>query len=401
MKRYRAALTAILSAGVLVLTACESGSESPGAAADDCSPGNPMTIDALVAVSGQFASVGEAMSAGMKAAVTTINDNGGVLGSPLTLDIHDNAGTADQTAAVLQELVSKGRPDAVIPGSASEMAAGIPILANAGVFTAHHFPGTDFNDPAKYPYAFGSAHSTDHYIGHLAAELAAKGYKKIGYLRQDDAGGEAHQKTAEKYYGELGLEPEFVAVANEAIDATPQLQKVLAGKPDALVFTAFGSLAGVMAQARDKLDVHLPTYGTQSYSASPLNALGPESLYDEIILQSLVTSVKGTEAQRSEAFQTFYTALQKETGGKIPFGINAYVVAYNDVILAASAANLAGCVNPARMAKAIQDAEPADLPFYVAPVDFSADDHYANFSSDWFIFHRYGPLEAGLIVPKS
>lgn len=402
MKRSSlAALTAIVSAGAVFLSACGGASDPPSNEGDTCVPGEAMTIDALVATSGPLASIGEAMTAGMNAAVTTINDSGGVLGSPLSLNLINNAGAPDQTAAILQELIASGRPHAVIPGSSSEMAAGIPILANAGVFTAHHFPGTEFNDPEKYPYAFGSAHSTDHYLGPLAAELAAQGYKKIGYLRQDDAGGEANQETAEKYFNQYGLEGDFVGVANEAIDATPQLERVLAGDPDALVFSAFGPLAGVLAQAREKLEVDLPTYGTQTYTANPLGSLAPDHVYDDLILQSVATSVKGTEAAESEAFKTFFAALKEETNGEIPFGINAYLVTYNDVILAASAANLAGCIDPAKMAEAIENAESSDLPLYVAPVDFSADDHYANFSEEWFIFHSYGPLEDGLIVPNN
>jgi len=392
-------LAGALAVSLLAVTAC--GDDSEGASGGDGSGAGPMRIEALVALSGPVAVAGQAMQQGMKAAVKVVNDNGGVLGKPLEVNYIDNAGSADQSAAKIQELLSAGRPHAVIPGSASEIPAGIPILAQAGVFTSQHFTSATFNDPKKYPLAFGNAHTIPDYVGSLVDEVTKKGYKSVGILDIDDASGQAFEAVAEPAFKDAGVAVAFARVPPDSIDATPQLQQVLAPNPQALIFAGYSPAAGAMAKARAKLGITLPTIAAQTFSANNLADLAPESAYDGIVFQQLATSVKGTPQTESEAFQKFYQAVLAEAGGKLPFPVNTYLVAYHDIILAASAANLAGSLDPEKMAKALESAKPADMPLYVNPVTFSADNHFPTFGPGDFVFTSYGPVEQGLSVPKS
>ncbi|MFC0529987.1 ABC transporter substrate-binding protein [Phytohabitans kaempferiae] len=398
MGSKRAAFVAALAVSVLAVSSCggDSGSGSNGSSG---SSDGPMKIHALVALSGPIAVVGAAMQQGMDVAVQLVNESGGVLGKPLEINYIDNAGSADQSAAKLQELLSAGKPHAVIPGSASEIPAGIPILAQAGVFTSQHFTSATFNDPKKYPLAFGNAHTIPDYVGSLVDEAKKRGYRSIGILDIDDASGEAFEAVAKPAFGEAGISVTFAQVPPESIDATPQLQQVLAGNPDALVFAGYSPAAGAMAKARTKLGVKVPTLGAQTFSANNLADLAAESDYDGIVFQQLATSVKGTPQTESEAFKKFYDAVLAKAGGDLPFPINTYLVAYHDVILAASAANLAGSLDPEQMAKALEGAKPADMPLYVNPVTFSADSHFSTFGPEDFVFTAYGPVEKGLSVP--
>lgn len=409
----RTALTAVFAVATLVLSACggnsddQSGDSGDASASsdesdssDETSDPGPMTIDALVALSGPIAVVGEHMQYGMDAAVKVINDNGGVNGHPLEINYIDNAGSADESAAKLQELLSEGQPHAVIPGSASEIPAGIPILAQASVFTSQHFTSAEFNDPEKYPLEFGNAHTIPNYVGSLVEEITARGYESVGVLDIDDASGEAFETVAEPAFSDAGISATFARVPPDAIDATPQLQQVLAEDPEALIFAGYSPAAGAMAKARETLGVELPTIAAQTFSANNLADLAPESAYEGMEFQQLATSVKGTPQTESETFQTFYDAVMEEAGGNLPFPINTYLVAYDDVLLAAYAAELAGSYDAEEMAAALESASQEDMPLYVNPVTFSPENHFTTLGPDDFVFTGYGPVEDGLSVPQ-
>src|SRR5699024_8750700 len=125
------------------------------------------------------------------------------------------------------------KPHAVLPGTAAEIPAAIPILSNAGVFTSQHF--TSFNDPEKYTTVCGNAHTIPDYVESLVQKLEDDGYKSIGVVDSDDASGQAFREVAKQAFKDAGIKAKFVAVSPEAVDATPQLQQALADDPDALV----------------------------------------------------------------------------------------------------------------------------------------------------------------------
>lgn len=399
MGSRRTLLAAAVAAATMAVSACASpDSGSGGASPSSGSAEQPMTIEAFQALSGPVAPAGEAMSIGNKAAVTVMNAAGGVLGKPLSINTTDSGGSADQIAAKLQEMLSKGRPQAVLPGSASEIPAAIPILSNAGVFTSHHFTGANFNDPAKYSTTFGNAHTIPAYVASVVAKARAAGYKKVGVVDSDDASGAAFEAVAKPAFEQAGIAATFVSVAPTAVDATPQLQQALAQNPDALLLAGYYAGARAVIAARTKLQVKIPTISIQTFSANNLDGIGQPKDYEGIQFQHLAVNVQGTPQTQSTAFKKFYDAVLKEAGGTLKFPINTYLVAYNDVILAAYAANLARSYDAKAMTKALEGATAADMPNYVMPAGFSATNHYPNVSPDDFVFVTYAPSKNGMVI---
>ncbi|WP_396655773.1 ABC transporter substrate-binding protein [Microbacterium sp.] len=389
---------AALAVGALLMSGCAGGStpSGPTDGPEDSDLG-PLVIDSFQALSGPVAPVGEAMSIGNRAAVNVINEQGGVFGKPIELVIEDSAGSADQLAAKLQELLASKVPHAVLPGSASEIPAGIPILANAGVFTSHHFTADTFNDPAQFPLVFGNAHTIPDYVASFTAKLVADGHKTVGVVNSDDASGQAFQAVAKPALEDAGIEATFSAVAPTAVDATPQIQQVLANDPDALVFAGYFPGAIAMLNARAKLGVDVPTIAAQTFGANDFSSVAPAEL-EGIEFQYLAANVKGTEATSTEGFDIFYDAVLEEAGGSLPFPINTYMVSYNDVILVAYAASLANSLDPEKMVEALENAKPEDMPLYVMPVGFSAENHYPLVTEEDFVFIPYSPTENGLVI---
>ncbi|MBB4774814.1 ABC transporter substrate-binding protein [Actinomadura livida] len=387
------------AAAVAMLAASGCGNSGEGGDGGTPSSAGPMKIEIFQALSGPVAPVGQAMSVGNKAAVAVVNANGGVLGKDLEVSITDDAGSPDQLAAKLQELLSGGKPHAVLPGSAAEIPAGIPILANAGVFVSQHFTANTFNDPKKYPLVFGNAHTIPDYTESLVQKLKQEGHASVGVVDSDDSSGQAFEAVAKPAFEEAGIKATFVGVPPSAVDATAQLQQALAGKPDALVFAGYFPGAAAVVSARTKLGVDIPTYSAQTFSANNLADIADPSAFEGIEFQQLAANVKGTPQTESKAFKTFYDAVLKEAGGKLPFPINTYLVAYDDVMLAAYAADLAGGFDPEQMAKAVENAKPEDMPNYVMPVGFSSENHFPDVTPEDFVFVPYSPVKDGMVVP--
>ncbi|KAA1423049.1 ABC transporter substrate-binding protein [Mumia zhuanghuii] len=397
MRLERTALFGTLAAALLIVSGC--ASSDPEGSDSSSEAEGPMVIESFQALSGPVAPVGEAMSIGNKAAVAVINADGGVLGEPLELNITDSGGSPDQLAAKLQELLAGGKPHAVLPGSASEIPAGIPILDNAKVFTSQHFTADTFNDPKEYPLVFGNAHTIPDYVASFVGKLKADGYTSVGVLNSDDASGQAFQAVAKPALEEAGIEATFAAVSPSAVDATPQMQQVLSDDPDALVLAGYFPGATAVVAARAKLGTDIPTISAQTFSANNLDSIAEPEALEGIEFQQLAANVKGTPQTESEAFKKFYEAVKKEAGGTLPFPINTYLVAYDDVVLAAYAAELAGSFDPEKMTEALEKASPEDMPNYVMPVGFSPENHFPNVTEDDFVFVPYSPTENGLVVP--
>jgi branched-chain amino acid transport system substrate-binding protein len=404
----RRLMIAVATAAAIALgtAACSSSSTSSTSSTSTSAAGTgtsaaPFKMTAILATSGDIGTVGAAMEQGMRAAVAVVNANGGVFGRPMQLNVLDDASSPTQAATVAQSLISSGsKPDAVSPGTISaETQAIVPILAKAGIFMSTHASDPTLDDPAKYPSLFGDGQLPADEADNLADEFASAGYKKIGILTSNDVSGQNFFLADKQAFAAKGISAQVAYVPSGATDATSQLEQLIAGKPSALLLSAYGATAGPIIKARAELNPNLPTYGSQLFTANNLAQLAPASSYTGIKFQALDVGVQGAPVTKSTAFTTFLAALQKVVGGNLPFTMNTYACAYNDVIIAATAANLAKSVDPAAMSKAVESATPAQMPLLVAPVTFSTTEHWVRFDQAHWMYVPFGPTVDGLLVP--
>jgi ABC-type branched-subunit amino acid transport system substrate-binding protein len=388
------------------VTACSSSKsstkDSTSAGSSAAVPSTPLNIQAIAALSGPLAAIGAAQQYGAKAAVAVINANGGVFGKPITYNVTDDTGTAAQTVAVLQSIISAStKPDVVIPGSTStEISPSVPILAKAGIFTSEHGADSTLNDPTKYPYVFGNVYLPKDQSDNLAAAFIDKGYKSVAVIDNDNARGQSSVASFKSVFSAKGMSVTSVLVPTTSVDATAQVQQAVASKPDVLLIDAFGPGTAGIVSARAKLGVTIPTYGSQGFTAQDLTTLGPASSLQGIKLQALAVGVKGSAPTKTKAFDTFSAALAAQTS-KLTFNINNYIVAYNDVILAATAAKLANSNDPAKMQAAVEKMTADQAPLYVGPLGYSATNHYPVTGSEYWVYTNFGPVVNGQLEPTS
>jgi branched-chain amino acid transport system substrate-binding protein len=407
MKATRAVACLATLALIAASAACTSsatGSSGTGATstAGSGTPSQPFKMYAFMALSGPLAAVGDAMKQGLEAGVDVINAHGGVFGKPMTLDVEDDAGDPTQAATLAQSLVSSTTPMAVDPGTVSgEVDAALPVLAKANVFVAYNTSDPTLNNPAKYPYAFSTAFAATDPANSLATEFAQMGYKKVGVITTDDTAGHALYQAEEAAYQSKGISSSVAYVSQSATSATSQMLQVLASHPDALLLDTYGAAAVPVMAAKAELDPKIPVYGSQYLTANNLAQIAPASSYAGMKLQSIGLAVQGATVTKTTAFTAMQNALLKETGGKLTFTIYTYTVAYDAVIVAATAAKLTNGMNSEKMAAAVVNATAAQMPLFVGPVNYSSTDHDPTFGPDYWSFVNYGPIDNGMLVPGS
>lgn len=392
--------SAVGLAGVLVLSASCGGDD--GESTDGSAPPETFTMHALLATSGNYAAIGEAMRQGAEAAVEVINANGGVFGSPMELEVIDTTSVANEAVAKAQRLISEGEVAALLAGTASsEISAVVPITGQHEIFVAHHGAGigAEFLDPEEYPFVFGTAYQPTDQGMSLADELSAEGFSNVTVITTDNVAGESSYEAMEAAFEDAGITSEAIFIPDDAVDVTPQMQQAMDTNPDALVLDTFGAVAGPTLEARITLGVDVPTYGSQYLTSTNIAELASPQDLEGLRLQALSVGVQGSDVTDSESFKTFFEALTEVTGGELIFTMNTYAVGYNDVILAATAAKLAESTDAAAMAEAIESATPEDLHFLVGPTDYSAERHVPTFGPEFWSFVPYGPMKNGLIVP--
>lgn len=396
-------VTALVTAVLLLIgvAACSSSSDSNSGGSNGSEPKQAFTFTAILAKSGLLASVGDAMGQGMQAAVAVVNAHGGVFGKPMHLTVLNDAGDPTQAATVAENLVSSGtKPMAVSPGTVSTEAEAIaPILEKAGVFMSTHASDPTLDNPAKYPYLFGNGQLPADEAISLADTFSKAGYKKVAVLTEDDASGINFFNADKSAFEAKGITATAAYVPDGATDATSELEQLLAGKPDALLLSAYGATAGPIIKARAELDPKIPTYGSQLLTANNLAQLAPASSYTGIKFQGLEVGVKGTPITKGLAFTTMFAALKKVVGGNLTFTMNTYACAYNDVILAATVANLAKSTDAAKMAAVAEKLTVKQIPYLVSPVTFTKTEHFVRFGVDDWVYVPYGPTVDGLLVP--
>lgn len=396
----------VMAAGAVAVlifgAACSSSSSGSGSGSGTGgTPDQAFKIESIMAQSGPIAVVGEAMEQGDKAAIMVVNASGGVFGKPVQLQMVDDAGDPTEAAAKVSTLISQGNLQAVQAGTISaEADAIVPLLTQAKVFTVNHGIDPVLNETTKYPYSFSSGYLPADPANSLATQFASLGYKKVGLVTSTAAGDQAQAVADKTAFAAKGISLVTASIPATAVDATSQMEQVLAAKPDVLLLDSYGSGAGPIMKARAELNPNIPTYGGQLLAANNLSQIAPASDYKGMKLQSIAVGVKGSAVTQTPAFKKFYTALMKVTGGNLPFTMNTYVVPYDDIITATTAAKLANSTNAVKMAAAMDHITAAKDPDFVGPVNYSSTDHFPTFGPPYWVFVPYSPVVDGQLVPS-
>jgi branched-chain amino acid transport system substrate-binding protein len=352
-----------VSALVLVLSACASGSSggstaaSSSGAASSCAKGSgPIVIASVTDLSGAQSPLGVAENQGVKLAAQEINDAGGLLGGrKIDVQNFDTQTSPDQgvpqaTAAVAAKpaaIIGGEISDTVIAGTNISHRAGIPWLTPGG--TATQITGRGFTDVFQInPNTTQSAQGYHDVMAFVADKLGV--------------GNKTSISVSDTTYGQ-NLDAAFTAINDKSkkfdvvnkvsyplstTDLSAIATRMVQPAPDILYnegYPADGvNLGGLFT---DKVNTTAKVYLSTAAQATVLKTLGAKA-NGMLLLGVMDPTVKGAP----KSFTDFQDAYLKAYPS--PNGINGQAFSgYTAMRFVEQAIKSAGCADPAEVAKAL------------------------------------------------
>jgi ABC-type branched-subunit amino acid transport system substrate-binding protein len=366
----------------------------------------PFKVLGFYPESGPFALPGDEELAGLKAAATVINSNGGILGHKVVLTIKDDQDTGTVAVSEAEQVLASGaKYNLIVPGINGTDA--IPLaasLAHTPVLQITPAAESVLNNPSKYPNFFMSLNNFAANEQAVAAALKAKGYTKVAFISGDDSSGqEAGQALAAAAKANGITVTASVLVPDSAVDSKAQWQQALASKPQAIVTGAYTTALGVILAGRAALGNTLPYYLDSFAGSFPLEAVykTPAQL-SNIFVEQFPYLVKGAAEQTRPWFKAFQAAYTKLIPKPV-LNLIAGVVSYNALMLARAAAITAGSISGPAMIKAMSKVSTApQVPGFVGEDStgiFSKSNHQLGVKPQNYRFYRGGATVEGIFTP--
>jgi len=303
-RRPTSPLWVVLSALAILAAACGGGGsadtaqpgETPGtspvrtedaAGEDEASApsGDAWRLVMLTNQSGPFAPSGRDALAGAQLRVDEINEEGGVLGRPIELDVQDTATDATRATRLAESLQPSNDLMGVIgPEGAATSLAAKPVLAEKGILqyanTGFWIPGQD-GAPGDFDPLYFATHGPTLYGGATAPYrwMESEGYQTVGLLRSSDASGDLYSQLVQ-----MGLEDHDVELVGEevfdveAVDVSAQMANLVDQNPDVIYIGTTGPGLATALQAAQDLGVQQPIWAGWGSTTKPVAELVADRL---------------------------------------------------------------------------------------------------------------------------
>lgn len=256
MSRTPARLTAVVLAGAALAAIAA----TTGSAAHLRSAAAPIKIGISLSLSGDFSDPGKAAQRGYKLWANVVNAKGGVLGRKVQLVIQDDASSPTQASTNYQNFITKNKVDLVFGPFST-------LLSAPAASVAHRY-GYAFIEPAgggpaifqeKLNNVFFTqpapvVQSGDVFANFLLSLPKSQRPKSAAYPSLDDPFASPIADRIRSKLEKAGIKTTYKTIyPAEHPDLAPIMQKVAAGKPDAVI----GGTQNVDAYAQIKAMVQL------------------------------------------------------------------------------------------------------------------------------------------------
>jgi len=341
--------TGMLAAVALLLAGCAS---SDGDSDSGTTDSGPFTLYASMGVSGSGAAIQPAIEAGMRAAVSTINDNGGLLGRPIEVEVQNNESDPTKAVSLLQAKMSSSTPpDLVWAGtSSSETLALMGVTTRAKVMTFTPGNNQELGDASKFPYLFGSSPVGTAIADTLTDHLTEQGYKTIGILTPNDALGNSASDRYKAAFEEEGLTVVTDRYETDAVEMDGPLARLASKKPDVVVVNAVANPAYVL-KSRIKVGMEdIPFIG--DLSTTNVDFAGTLSAEEKDGVTLAAYTLATTQSDRPGA-KALLDSLHA-AGVNMKSSLSLYGIAYDVVLAYANAVESIGTTDVDKVRSAME-----------------------------------------------
>ncbi|TPE51685.1 ABC transporter substrate-binding protein [Amaricoccus solimangrovi] len=276
--------------------------------------GEPLKVGLILPMSGPFASTGREIEAAAKLYVA--EHGAEVAGREIELVVKDDAGVADTTKRLAQELIVRDKAEVIAGFGLTPLALAAAPLATRAKVPEIVMAAATSSITEQSPFVTRTSYTTPQVTSKIAEWAKANGISRVVTLVSDYGPGIDAEKTFAQVFDDLGgevVDSLRVPLANP--DFAPFLQKVADLKPDAVfVFVPSGVGAPFMKQfverGLDKSGIKLIADGGVT-DDDILNSMGDPALV-------AITGFHYSAAHDSEANKAFVEAFQKANPGMRP-----------------------------------------------------------------------------------
>jgi branched-chain amino acid transport system substrate-binding protein len=264
-------------AAALALTACGGESGSAGSSGGDEGGTETYPLGIAMALSGANAGLGQDFVRFMEFAVDDVNEQYAADGVKIELVIEDTQATAEVGLSALNKLATVEEVPAVFTAWSAVVKAMAPASEDLGVAL--------FNVGANSPELEGAGANLRNFFPLSSVDVRAlatymaeeEGAETAAIIRVNNATGEGAADVYQEAFEEAGGEVVAVeTIEQDAVDASSQVAKVLAEKPDTIhVQTLLGeSVAVLKALDEQGADVPITSYSGVGTAISVRDASG-------------------------------------------------------------------------------------------------------------------------------
>lgn len=225
----------------------------------------PIKLGAFFDLTGPSSFIGTPTKLVAEMVVKKINEEGGINGRPLQLVIADDEGDPTKSALIAKKFIESDRVTAIIgPTRTDTGMAAKPIIEQMEVPTFMTVGGDPVIMGGKFgtfKWTFKSPQRTSVAVHKTYDYMKKKGIKKIAIITAADGFGRDGKFWLEKLAPEYGLEiigsESFQATDN---DMTPQLIKIKATSPEAIISWTIGKAGSIVAKNVKQLGFTIPLF---------------------------------------------------------------------------------------------------------------------------------------------
>lgn len=366
-------LASVSALAILVgLAGCSAPADAPsgttGADSGDCQ------VRALLVanVTGAGSANGESAKRAQELAAQYINDNGGVNGCELVVDVKDNGSDYSKSLPLTQEALAE--KDYFVVNAADYGGASVaPLLTREGILGVWSNGTGGLFSAETTPTIFDACTPLAGATLVMANYLADEGYKKIGLVTDNTAVGSSIVEIAKANAASAGVEVVSEQIDLNSVDMTPVVQRLQASAPDVILVDLFGAAAGYFFSALSASGWDVPKYGSFTTFATDLGSLIPEEQFAGLISGGPASA---TAPSVTEGVDTLMEGLLAN-GGTIDHALLLYAQNYDALIIAAWAANQTGSLDGATLAAFLQENGDVEVPglTQAKATGYSADNH--------------------------
>jgi branched-chain amino acid transport system substrate-binding protein len=290
-------------------------------------------VGAVLPLTGEAASYGQAAKRGIQIAAARVNSQGGVNGKKLELLFQDDVLDPALAVTAFRKLVNNDKVDYVIGFGSGESLAMCPVAEENGVLLLVSGSSPEISKCGQYTFR---NYPPDTFQGNVLAErIHRNGFNNVAILFVNSDYGVALKDVFVQNFNRLGGQV-VLAEAHEfgATDVRTQLTKIQSQNPDAILFIPNSvTEMKTFLQQKKQLGIDLPVFGSEVLKTDELFSIASEKEIGELYTV-FVSQYQGVEYQ---AYTTTYQSLF----GEAPGPYSDYI---HDNILALAEA-LKGC-NP-------------------------------------------------------